>query len=169
MCQCTPAMRTPFCGRPGCVFPTPVPTPVPSRQSWDDYFLQMAVNAAERATCPRLHVGAVVTRNHRVVGTGYNGSLPGEPHCDEVGCLMVDGHCIRTVHAEENAIHNAEGRGDTLYCTHYPCLHCLKTVLAAGVRRIVYLDEYRPYPARDVFVQAFTGELTLIHKQLTTP
>lgn len=140
------------------------------RKPWDEYFLQMAVNAAERATCPRLHVGAVATKNNRVVGTGYNGSLPGEPHCDDIGCLMVDNHCIRTIHAEENAVRNAEGRDpDCLYCTHLPCLHCLKTILAAGIRRIVYLTEYKPMLGRDTFINEFTGELTIIQKQLVNP
>lgn len=142
----------------------PAPKPQPARQSWDDYFLQMAVNVASRATCPRLHVGAVLTWENRVSGTGYNGSLPTEPHCDESGCLMVDNHCIRTIHAEENAVHNALGRpANTCYCTHYPCLYCLKTLLAYGVKRIVYADQYKPYPARDVFVANYAGRLEVVH------
>lgn len=157
-CYICGGIDTRFCSR--CL-------PQPKRQDWDTYFLQMAVNAASRATCPRLHVGAVAVRGNRVLSTGYNGSLPGEPHCDEVGCLMVEGHCIRTIHAEENAIRNSEGRNpDTLYCTHCPCLYCLKTTLAAGVRRIVYLNHYKPMPVRDEFVKAFTGELTIIQKPL---
>lgn len=127
----------------------------------------MAVNVASRATCPRLHVGAVLTWENRVVGTGYNGSLPAEPHCDESGCLMVGDNCIRTIHAEENAVHNALGRpADTCYCTHYPCLYCLKTLLAYGVKRIVYADQYKPYPARDVFAANYAGRLEVVHRPM---
>ena len=81
------------------------------RVSWDVYFMNIGQEVASRSTCPRKHVGAVVVRDKRLLSTGYNGSLRGLPHCDEVGCLMEDGHCIATVHAEANAILQAALNG----------------------------------------------------------
>ena len=74
------------------------------RVSWENYFMNIAHEVSTRSTCNRKHVGAVVVRNKTILSTGYNGSIKGLPHCDEVGCEMVDGHCIRTTHAEANAI-----------------------------------------------------------------
>ena len=74
------------------------------RPSWDEYFMQIAQVVATRATCDRRHVGAVIVRDRTILSTGYNGSIRGLPHCDEVGHLMEDGHCVRTVHAEANAV-----------------------------------------------------------------
>ncbi len=116
------------------------------------YYMILAFAAAARGTCPRRKVGAILTKDGEAVATGYNGSPPKMPHCDEVGCLLSEGRCIRTIHAEMNAL--LRGRqGDTLYCTDQPCLACLKAALSAGVRRIFYA---RPYPdlARDLFVEA---------------
>src|SRR5690349_1035987 len=74
------------------------------RPTWDEYFLDIAFSVAERSTCDRAHVGAVLVRDRRILATGYNGSPAGLPHCDEVGHLLIDGHCVRTLHAEQNAI-----------------------------------------------------------------
>src|SRR5712664_4875278 len=74
------------------------------RAGWNDYFMGIAHQAATRSTCPRKHVGAVIVRDRTVLSTGYNGSIRGLPHCDEIGCVIEDGHCITTVHAEANAI-----------------------------------------------------------------
>lgn len=119
-----------------------------SRPSWDSYFMQMAQAAAGRSTCDRAHVGCVLVDSQRnVVATGYNGSVPGLPHCDELGHLLIDGHCVRTIHAEQNALLRA-GRaawGTTCYVTHYPCLTCAKLLAAAGSRRVVYAQSYRPH------------------------
>lgn len=121
------------------------------RPSWDTYFVEMARLTASRATCPRRRVGAVLVRDHRVLATGYNGSVRGAPHCDDVGCLIVrqDGRegCIRTVHAELNAIlhcalNGVSSAGATLYCTDFPCMWCAKALIQAGIERIVYLSEY---------------------------
>lgn len=120
------------------------------RKSFDHYFMDIARTVATRATCDRLHVGAVVVRARRIVATGYNGSPPGEAHCDDVGHLMVDGGCQRTIHAEANALLHADRDalvGATLYVTHRPCFTCLKLIRSAGVLRVVYAQEYRkPYP-----------------------
>lgn len=116
------------------------------RASWDEYFGAMAALVATRATCPRLSVGCVLVRDRRVISTGYNGSLPGSPHCDEVGCLMVNDHCERTIHAEANAILFAaragiSTEGATAYVTHEPCSNCRKMLITAGVTDIAFANK----------------------------
>ena len=118
------------------------------RTDWDTYFLDIARTVASRATCDRKHVGAVLVRDRHILATGYNGSIKGFPHCDEVGHLMEDGHCVRTVHAETNAIAQAAKNGTaidgaTLYTTASPCWPCFKLVVNAGIVRIVYAEFYR--------------------------
>lgn len=117
------------------------------RPGWDEYFIEMAKLAARRATCPRRRVGAVLARDNRVIATGYNGSVRGEPHCDDVGCLMVDGRCKRTLHAELNAllqcaVNGVSSAGSTIYTTDFPCIDCAKALAQAGVRAVVYLVDY---------------------------
>ncbi len=117
------------------------------RPSWDQYFLKLAMLASERATCPRMHCGCVLVRDKHVLATGYNGSLPGLPHCDEVGCMVVEGHCIRTNHAEMNAICQAARNGVSLngatsYVTNMPCTTCAKALVATGIRRVVVFSDY---------------------------
>lgn len=115
------------------------------RPSWDRYFCNLAETVATRSTCDRAHVGCVLVKDNRIVSTGYNGSLPGLPHCDEVGHELHNGHCVRTIHAEANAIIEAgrDARGATAYCTHYPCHTCAMLLARAGIVRVVYLSEYR--------------------------
>lgn len=118
------------------------------RPSWDEYFLKLAMLASERATCPRMHCGCVLVKGRYVLSTGYNGSLPGLEHCDDVGCLIVDDHCVRTNHAEMNAIaqaarHGVPIDGATAYVTNMPCTTCAKALLAAGVVRVVVFSDYR--------------------------
>lgn len=112
--------------------------------------MSMAFMAAERSTCDRLRSGAVLVRDKRIIATGYNGSPPGMGHCDDlsVGHLMHEGHCIRTLHAEENTIMQAAKIGlstdnSTLYTVYAPCYHCLKKLIAVGVKRIVASQIYR--------------------------
>lgn len=117
------------------------------RPSWDDYFLRMALLVATRATCLRRRVGAVMVRDRRVIATGYNGSVRGDVHCEDVGCLMAAGHCIRCVHAELNALLQCASStqhsvGATLYSTDFPCVHCAKALMQAEVAKVVYLAEY---------------------------
>lgn len=123
------------------------------RENWDMYFMGFARQAATRATCPRGAVGAVFVRDRNLLATGYNGSVSGAPHCDEYPeeLHVVNGHCDIAVHAEINGLAQAAKHGTclegaTLYCTHRPCWRCLRPVLTAGVRRIVYEQEYRPDP-----------------------
>ena len=117
------------------------------RPSWDEYFMQIAFTVAQRSTCDRAHVGCVLVRDRRILTTGYNGASAGLPHCDEVGHLLIDGHCVRTLHAEQNAIiqgalHGVSIVGATAYVTHQPCLTCAKMLINAGVRRVVYAGNY---------------------------
>ncbi|OIP32746.1 MAG: deaminase [Deltaproteobacteria bacterium CG2_30_63_29] len=124
---------------------------VKARQGWDEYFLQMSFHASTRATCDRLHVGCVLVREKDVLATGYNGSISGLPHCDDVGHDMDEGHCVATVHAEMNALCMAarnghSSRGATAYVTHLPCWLCFKLLAQAGIARVVYGISYRPNP-----------------------
>ena len=118
------------------------------RPSWDEYFMTMATIASTRSTCNRRHVGCVlVDRNRQVVSTGYNGSSPGADHCDDVGHLMHEGHCVRTIHAEANAVAQAAKSGKsvddcTAYVTTHPCPNCLLLLSASGVSEVVYMEVY---------------------------
>ena len=116
------------------------------RVSWKDYFMNIAREVATRSTCDRKHVGAVVVRDKTILSTGYNGSIKGLPHCDEVGCEMIDGHCVRTTHAEANAIVQAAKNGiqinqSEIYVTASPCYDCFKLIANAGIK-IIYYDEF---------------------------
>lgn len=115
------------------------------KPSRDEYFAGLARAAAQMSTCPRLHVGAVVVKNRRIVSTGYNGAPRGLPHCDDVGCELVGKHCVRTVHAEANALISAgfeRTNGATLYVTHSPCRVCVGLIVNAGIKRVVFVDTY---------------------------
>lgn len=124
----------------------------PSKPSWDDYFFNIANEVSKRATCDRLHVGCVIVRERQVLATGYNGSVRGEPHCDDEGHQMVEGHCVRTVHAEANAIAQAARSGvaldgATAYVTHKPCYGCHKLLRNAGVLYVKFDEDYgKEYP-----------------------
>jgi len=118
------------------------------RLPWDAYFMQIAVQVATRSTCDRKHVGAVIVRDKTILSTGYNGSVRGMPHCDDVGHMMEDGHCIATVHAEANAIIQAAKNGTgidgaDIYVTASPCWNCFKLIANSGIKRIFYLEFYR--------------------------
>jgi dCMP deaminase len=119
------------------------------RPTWDDYFMSIARIVATRSTCDRLEAGAVLVKNNRIISTGYNGSPPGLPHCNDVGHLMEEGHCVRTIHAEHNAIlqaatiPGASTEGSTMYTLYTFCIHCAKYIVAAGVKRVIYGKVYR--------------------------
>lgn len=118
------------------------------RPEWDNYFMKIAHVVALRSTCDRATVGTVMVLDKRILTTGFNGSPTGLPHCDETGHLMVDGHCVRTIHAEANAIiqaalHGVSTKGSTCYVTHFPCIQCAKMLINVGIVRIVYDQEYR--------------------------
>jgi dCMP deaminase len=117
------------------------------RVSWNAYFMKIAHDVSERATCDRKHVGAVLVKDRRIVSTGYNGSMPGAQHCDDIGHLMESDHCVRTVHAEVNAIAQAAKNGVStdgavLYTNTFPCWPCFKVLVSAGVKGIVFDHKY---------------------------
>ncbi len=118
------------------------------RADWHTYFMNIARQVATRSTCDRKHVGAVIVRDKTILSTGYNGSIRGLDHCDDVGHLMDNGHCVRTVHAEANAIVQAASQGVRLeggeiYVTASPCWNCFKLIANAGIRRIHFGEFYR--------------------------
>lgn len=133
------------------------------RKDWDSYLMDMAKAASTRGTCDRAYVGAVIAIDNRIVATGYNGSPSGLPHCSEVGHYMVDDHCCRTIHAEENAILQAASlgikvEGATMYVTHEPCMHCRKRIIQLGFKRVVYFYAYR-----NVHNAEFVGDVEWVH------
>ena|SRR3990167_6700816 len=134
------------------------------RPNFDVYYGKMAVLAATRATCPRGHVGAVIVVDNRLVTTGYNGSPPGRAHCTDIGCYMIDGHCERTIHGEENAIAQAARQGisiaggmiyvhlQILTTANYreaegvACRNCQQMIVASGLAEVICVNsEGIPY------------------------
>ncbi len=110
--------------------------------------MDIARQVATRATCDRKHVGALLVRDRTILSTGYNGSIRGLPHCDEVGHMMENGHCVATVHAEANAIIQAAKNGvridgATMYTSASPCWACFKLIANCGCTRIVFGEFYR--------------------------
>lgn len=129
------------------------------RPTWDVYFLKLAMLASERATCPRMHCGCVLVKDNRVVSTGYNGAPPGTPHCYTDGCIVVDNHCVRTNHAEINAICQAAQnglsiKGATAYVTNMPCTACAKALIGAGITRVVVFSDYHDTLAEYFFKES---------------
>ncbi|GAB1419135.1 cytidine/deoxycytidylate deaminase family protein [Bacteroidales bacterium] len=127
-----------------------------NRPSWDEYFIRLADTVASRATCDRGRSGCVIVKDKQILVTGYVGSPRGLPHCDDVGHLMkkvvhedgsVTQHCMRTVHAEQNAITQAARRGialegSTLYCRMTPCRTCAMLIINCGIERVVCERKY---------------------------
>jgi dCMP deaminase len=129
------------------------------RADWHTYFMNIARQVATRSTCDRKHVGAVVARDKTILSTGYNGSIRGLAHCDEAGHLMEDGHCVRTVHAEANAIAQAARNGVAIegaeiYITASPCWGCFRLLANSGIRRIYYGEFYRDARIHDFAEEA---------------
>jgi dCMP deaminase len=135
-------------------------------REWDEYFIAIAKTVSSRATCERLKVGAVIVRDRTILSTGYNGSIRGSPHCVDEGCYLVDGHCVRTIHAETNAILQAAKNGvdltgATCYVTHSPCINCLKHLINAGVIDIIWDKLYGRHPHEILLqlgVNSFKGD-----------
>ena len=121
------------------------------RIPWKQYFMMQALVIAQRSTCDRALVGSVIVKDDRMIATGYNGSVSGQPHCDDVGHLMVDGHCGRTIHSEMNALiqcaKNVISTENTeIYVTYFPCFNCAKSLVQAGVKKINYYYDYHDDP-----------------------
>jgi len=122
-----------------------------SRISWQQYFLAQAKVVSLRSTCTRLEVGAIIVRNNRIIASGYNGSVNDSSHCIDEGCHIVNNHCVRTVHAEMNALLQCARFGvateqTELYVTHFPCLQCTKHIIQSGIIKIYYETDYRNDP-----------------------
>ena len=118
------------------------------RVSWEEYFMNIAREVATRSTCDRKHVGAVIVRGKTILATGYNGSIRGLAHCDDVGHEMVNTHCVRTIHAEANAIvqsarHGVRLEDSEIYVTASPCYDCFKLIANAGINKIYFGEFYR--------------------------
>jgi dCMP deaminase len=124
--------------------------------SWDEYFVEIAKVVGTRGTCDRGRNGAVLVKNKRILTTGYAGAPAGLPHCDEVGHMMAETtdsnrnkskHCVRTTHAEQNAItqaalHGVSTEGATMYTKLVPCFACAKMIINAGIERVVAEKDY---------------------------
>ena len=126
------------------------------RLSWDDYFAKIVEVTAERSSCERLHVGCILVKDNRIVSQGYNGFLPGCPHKS----VVRNNHEQATVHAEQNALCDCAKRGvscaeSIAYVTHYPCFICARLLLAAGIKEIKYLHDYK----NDELVKLFADQL----------
>ncbi|MEE9226793.1 MAG: dCMP deaminase family protein [Acidobacteriota bacterium] len=118
------------------------------RVDWHTYFMNIARQAATRSTCDRKQIGAVIVRDRTILSTGYNGSIRGMPHCDEVGHDMENDHCVATIHAEANAIIQAAKNGVNIngaeiYTTASPCWSCFKLIANSGIGTIYFGEFYR--------------------------
>ena len=119
-----------------------------TKASWEQYFMNIAKEVATRSTCDRKHVGSLIVRDKTILSTGYNGSVRGMPHCDDVGHLMENNHCVATIHAEANAILQAAKNGVMIdkaevYITASPCWPCFKMLANAGIKKVFYGEFYR--------------------------
>lgn len=153
-----------------------------TRPTWDEYFIKIMDMVGSRGSCDRGRSGCVITRDRRIISTGYVGSPVGLPHCDEVGHEMhtvvhEDGsqtrHCIRTAHAEQNAICEAARmgialEGSTLYCKMTPCYTCAKMIINAGIKRVVCSQDYHAsVRSKEIFQEAGL-EFSLLSESMTT-
>ena len=136
------------------------------RPSWDEYFTKIVQATRERSPCHRLQVGCLLVKDNRIVSQGYNGFLPGCEH----NSIVRDNHEQATVHAEQNALMDCAKRGvscdnSTAYVTHYPCIICTRLLLAAGIKEVKYLEDYK----NDELVANFCNQCnTKISKLSTT-
>lgn len=138
-----------------------------NRPSLDSYFMSLSNVAATRSTCIRRVVGAVIARDNQVISTGYNGSPSGTAHCVDIGCIRLRENIpsgtqhekCRAVHAEQNAIiqaavHGVSVSGGTLYCTHQPCILCAKIIINAGIKRVVFGNDYPDIESTLLLIEA---------------
>lgn len=156
------------------------PTPTYKRPSWDEYFMEIANTVAKRATCDRGRSGCVIAKGKQILVTGYVGSPTGLPHCDEVGHQMkkmvhedgkITNHCVRTVHAEQNAICQAAKlgiaiEGATLYCRMTPCRVCAMLIINCGIKRVVCERKYHAGGESEILFKAAGVELTYFSEEI---
>ncbi len=139
------------------------------RPSWDEYFIDIMLKVGERATCNRGKSGSLITKDNRILSSGYVGSPSGIAHCDDIGHEMhtvIDDegreseHCTRTTHAEQNALvsaarHGVSVEGGTVYCKMTPCYTCTKLIITAGIKRVVAFKDYqRSTRSKEIFQKA---------------
>ncbi|MBU5557930.1 MAG: cytidine/deoxycytidylate deaminase family protein [Candidatus Aenigmatarchaeota archaeon] len=150
------------------------------RPDWDTYFLEIMRAVATRATCDRGRSGAVIVKDKRIICTGYVGAPRGLPHCDEVGHLFKESikpdgtktqNCVRTTHAEMNAIiqaalHGVSVNGSTLYCRMTPCLDCTKAIISAGIKRVVCERRYKDDEISRQFLKDAGVELVVLSNEI---
>ena len=134
-----------------------------SRISWDEYFSKIVMTTSERSPCERLQVGCLLVNDNRIVSQGYNGFLPGCPH----ESIVRDNHEQATLHAEQNALMDCAKRGVscngcTAYITHYPCIICTRLLLAGGIKKIKYINDYK----NDDLVKKFTEQCNVCVEKL---
>lgn len=139
--------------------------PKVSRPSWDETFFGMLVPYARRATCLRLQTASmIVDEAHRILGMGYNGAPKGMPHCLDVGCLMENGHCVRTIHDTANALRQvtvAEARGASVFQLHRPCIRCVQLMLNYEIRYLTFWGSYRTDDSSAAIRLAQEGGITV--------
>ena len=133
------------------------------RISWDEYFSKIVIATSERSPCERLQVGCLLVKDNRIVSQGYNGFLPGCPH----ESIVRDNHEQATLHAEQNALMDCAKRGVscdecTAYITHYPCIICTRLLLAGGIKKIKYVNDYK----NDELVKKFTDQCNVCVEKL---
>lgn len=150
------------------------------RPSWDEYFLNIVSKVAERATCERGRTACLIVKDKRIMSTGYVGSPVGLPHCDDVGHLFEkrydkhgneSNHCIRTTHAEQNAIAQAAKfgvsiDGGTLYTKITPCLSCAKMIINAGIKRVVARKRYHKDEHSTKFLEEAGVQLDVMNQEV---
>lgn len=150
------------------------------RPSWDEYFLEVMHALAKRATCSRGRTACVIVKDNQIIASGYVGSPPGLPHCDEAGHLMkkmlnedgtISEHCVRTIHAEQNAICQAAKRGvsvdgATLYCKLAPCRICAMLLIACGIKRVVAEYRYQKGSEAEEMMMAAGIEIRYVHDEV---
>ncbi|MBA7711183.1 tRNA-specific adenosine deaminase [subsurface metagenome] len=147
------------------------------RPNWDEYFMKAAALVAERSTCLRHHIGAIIVKDKRIITTGYNGAAKGMKDCIELGCLRDElgipsgtrHEICRAIHAEQNAIiqgtfHGISIKGGSLYCTHTPCMICAKMIVNAGIKEVI---NYQDYPDKDA--RTFLEEAGINLKKINKP
>ncbi|MCW4020400.1 MAG: cytidine/deoxycytidylate deaminase family protein [Candidatus Bathyarchaeota archaeon] len=155
-----------------------------SRPSWDEYFINLCKAVAQRATCDRGRTACIIVKDRRVLCTGYVGSPPGLAHCDEAGHMMrkvldekgdVSQHCVRTLHAEQNAIIQAARygipiAGSTMYTLMAPCFTCAKMIVGAGIEKIVCERKYHAdQDSMELFKQAHVKVVVIKDENVEYP
>lgn len=144
-----------------------------SRQADKDrIWMNMAIQVSQLATCPRASMGcAIVSREGQILATGYNGAPRGLPHCEDVGCMMVKGHCVRSVHSEINAIVQAARTGtpslvgSTIYINKRPCVRCTLVIIQVGIQRVVYRYPYDSDAAEQFVLDMFSQAGVSLEKE----